>query len=295
MSKFQIFADSCSDLGTSVRKQYGLEYCRMNIVLDGEDKHADLDFQEYSYEEFYGWMYAGRKIKTAQVPMPEFLGKFRPFLEKGIDILYIGCSSALSGSINVFELAKEQLLEEFPDRKLIGIDSLSSTGAQGMMAVQAAKLQKEGKTLEEVADYLNKNKLHFNYWATVDDLKYLKNAGRIKGAKAFFGNLMGVKPILVSGCDGNNIAVKNARGTKASLDELFNALKENMTEDTKTVWIGQGKAEANAAKLKERIEKELKLPVEEFIIGPIIGTSCGPGVLCVAFYGKEPLQYKAEQ
>ena len=78
MQKFQLFTDSCSDLGTSVRKKYGIEYCRMNIVLDGEEKPADLDFQLYSYEEFYGWMLAGRKIKTTQVPVTEFVAQFRP-------------------------------------------------------------------------------------------------------------------------------------------------------------------------------------------------------------------------
>ena len=285
MQKFQIFTDSCSDLGTSIRKKYGIEYCRMNIVLDGEEKPADLVFQLYSYEEFYGWMFAGRKIKTTQVPVTEFVAQFRPFLEKGLDILYVACGSKLSGSINVFELAKEQLLEEFPDRKLIGIDTLSATGGEYMMAIKAAEMMKEGKDVQEVADFLNKDKVFYQYAATVDDLKYLKNAGRIKGAKAFFGNLMGVKPILISGLDGNNIAIKNARGTKASLEELINFIKENKNENTTKVLIGQGKAEASDAKLKERITTELGLPVEEFIIGPIIGTSCGPGVVMVSFYG----------
>ena len=285
MQKFQLFTDSCSDLGTSARKKYGIEYCRMNIVLDGEEKPADLDFQLYSYEEFYGWMLAGRKIKTTQVPVTEFVAQFRPFLEKGLDILYVACGSKLSGSINVFELAKEQLLEEFPDRKLIGIDTLSATGGEYLMAIKGAELMKEGKDVQEVADFLNKDKVFYQYAATVDDLKYLKNAGRIKGAKAFFGNIMGVKPILISGLDGNNIAIKNARGTKASLEELFNYVKEHKTEKTTKVLVGQGKAEASAAKLKERITTELGLPVEEFIIGPIIGTSCGPGVVMVSFYG----------
>ena len=258
----------------------------MNIVLDGEEKPADLDFQLYSYEEFYGWMFAGRKIKTTQVPVTEFVAQFRPYLEKGVDILYIACGSKLSGSINVFELAKEQLLEDFPDRKLIGIDTLSATGGEYLMAIKAAELAKEGKSVEEVAEFLNNDKINYQYAATVDDLKYLKNAGRIKGAKAFFGNIMGVKPILVSGADGNNIAVKNARGTKASLEELFNFVKENINDKTTKVLVGQGKAEASALKLKERITTELNLPVEEFIIGPIIGTSCGPGVVMVSFYGK---------
>ena len=287
MSKFKIFTDSCSDLSTATRKKYGIEYFRMNIVLDGEEKPADLDWKEYSYDEFYGWMYAGRKIKTTQVPITEFVERSREFLKQGFDILYISCSSKLSGSINMFELAKEQLLEEFPNAKMVGVDSLTATGSEALMAIYATELQQEGKSIEETAKWLEDNRTRFTFWATVDDLKYLKNAGRIKGGKAFFGNMFGVKPILISAADGNNIAIKNARGTKASLDELIAGAKEHVTKDTKVLFVGQGKAEASAAKLKERLEAEFQLPVEEFQIGPIIGTSCGPGVCCICWYGDE--------
>lgn len=287
MSKFQIFTDSCSDLTTSMRKKYGIEYFRMNIVLDGEEKPADLDWKEYTYEEFYGWMYAGRKIKTTQVPITEFVNRSREYLQKGIDILYISCSGKLSGSINMFELAKEQLLEEFPNAKMFGVDSMCATGAEGLLSIQASLLQKEGKTLEEVVQWLEDNRLKFTFWATVDDLKYLKNAGRIKGGKAFFGNMFGVKPILISDALGNNLAIKNVRGTKASLDELIVGAKEHINENTKVIFVGQGKAEGSAAKLKERVGAELGLPVEEFPIGPIIGTSCGPGVVCLCWFGDE--------
>ncbi len=287
MSKFQIFTDSCSDLTPSLREKYGIEFFRMNIVVDGQEKPADLDWQEYTYEEFYGWMYAGRKIKTTQVPITEFVDRVRPFLEKGIDILYLSCSSKLSGSINMFELAKEQLLEEFPKAKLIGVDSKRSTAPEGILAIKAALMQQEGKSLEEVAKWLEDNRLKAAFWATVDDLTYLKNAGRIKGSKAFFGNLFGVKPILVSDAEGNNLAVKNARGTKAALDEIVSGVKEWITEETDVLFLGQGKAEGSAAKLKERLAAETGLPIEEFPIGPIIGTSCGPGVVCVGWFGKE--------
>lgn len=287
MSKFQIFTDSCSDLTTEMRKKYGIEYYRMNIVLEGEEKPADLDWKEYSYDEFYGWMYAGRKLKTTQVPITEFVDRSREFLKQGIDILYISCSVKLSGSINMFELAKEQLLEEFPNAKLIGVDSKCATGAEGLLAVLASQLQQEGKSIEEVAKWLEDNRLKCTFWATVDDLKYLKNAGRIKGGKAFFGNMFGVKPILISDADGNNLAIKNARGTKASLEEIITGVKEHINKDTKVIFLGQGKAEASAAKIKERLIAETGLPVEDYFIGPIIGTSCGPGVVSACWFGEE--------
>lgn len=287
MAKFQIFTDSCSDLTTEMRQKHGIEYYQMNIVLDGEEKPADLDWKAYSYDEFYGWMYAGRKIKTTQVPINVFVERSRVFLKQGIDILYISCSGKLSGSINMFELAKEQLLEEFPNAKMVGVDSMCATGAEGLLAIMASELQKEGKSLEEVTQWLLDNRLKCTFWATVDDLKYLKNAGRIKGGKAFFGNMFGVKPILISDAEGNNLAIKNARGTKASLEEIILGVKEHINEETKIIFIGQGKAEGSAAKIKERLQAEVGLPIEEYPIGPIIGTSCGPGVVCACWFGKE--------
>lgn len=295
MAKYKIFTDSCSDLSTAARKESGVEYFRMNIVLDGEEKPADLDWNEYSYDEFYGWMYAGRKIKTTQVPVTEFVSKMLPWVSEGYDILYLSCSSKLSGSINMFELAKEQVLEQFPDRKLIGVDSQTATGCEGMLAIMAANLQKKGKSIEEVEEWLINNRNKINQWATVDDLKYLKNAGRIKGAKAFIGNLVGIKPIIISDKLGNNLAIKNVRGTKASLEEIFQGVKK--TYDPKlcdTIWVGCGKAEESAAKLEERFQKELGAKVKRFLIGPIIGTSCGPGVVCGCCFGAEVTRYEGD-
>ena len=295
MATFKILVDSCSDLSTSARKQLDVGYCRMNIIVDGNEIPADLDWNEYTPDEFYGWLYAGRKIKTNQVPLNEYITKFTEVLEQGKDILYLCASSALSGSINTALLAKGELLEKYPERKIIIVDTLAACGGQTMICYKACELRDEGKTMEEIADWLNANKLNFHQFATVDDLKYLKNAGRIKGSKAFFGNLIGIKPIFISDARGNNLAIKNVRGTKASLDEIFNQIKENINKEAcDVVFLGQGKAEANAAKLKERFEKELGVKVQEFIIGPIIGTTCGPGVLAAFCYGKTVTRFEGD-
>ena len=295
MATFKILVDSCSDLSTSSRKKLDVDYCRMNIVVDGTEIPADLDWKEYTTEEFYGWLYAGRKIKTNQVSLNEYITKFTKVLEEGKDILYLCASSALSGSINTALLARGELLEKYPDRKIAIVDTLTSCGCQSMICFKACELRDAGKSLEEVVEWVEANKLNFHQFATVDDLKYLKNAGRIKGSKAFFGNLIGIKPIFISDAHGNNLAVKNVRGTKASLDEIFNQIKENINkEESNVVFLGQGKAEANAAKLKERFEKELGVEVYEFIIGPIIGTTCGPGVIAAFCYGKTVTRYEGD-
>ena len=295
MAKYQIFTDSSCDLSTELRKANNIEYFYFGLVVDGVEYKADLDWQEYTQEEFYGWLSAGKKVKTTQVSMEEVLLKVRPYFEKGIDIIYIGCSSALTGSMNLFELAKQQLMEEFPDRKMIGVDSLAAACTLGMMVLDAAKEQKKGLSIEELQQWVLDNRFFYNQFATVDTLTYLKAAGRIKGAAAFFGNIMGVKPIFISDRKGNNLTINKVKGTKASLNELFEDVKAAMVPGvTEEIFIGQGMAQDRAELLKKRIEEELNIKATVQWIGPIVGTTCGPGVIATFCKGKEVTRYEGD-
>ena len=295
MAKYQIFTDSSCDLSTELRKANNVEYFYFGLVVDGVEYKADLDWQEYTQEEFYGWLSAGKKVKTTQVSMEEVLLKVRPYFEKGIDIIYIGCSSALTGSMNLFELAKQQLMEEFPDRKMIGVDSLAAACTLGMMVLDAAKEQNKGLSIEELQQWVLDNRFFYNQFATVDTLTYLKAAGRIKGAAAFFGNIMGVKPIFISDRKGNNLTINKVKGTKASLNELFEDVKAAMVPGvTEEIFIGQGMAQDRAELLKKRVEDELHIKATVQWIGPIVGTTCGPGVIATFCKGKEVTRYEGD-
>ena len=295
MAKYQIFSDSSCDLSTELRKENNLEYFYFGLVVDGVEYLADLDWKTYSPEEFYGWLSQGKKIKTTQVSMEEVMKKVRPYFEKGIDVIYIGCSGALTGSMNLFELARQELMEEFPDRKMIGFDSLAASHTLGMMVLDAAQKQREGLSIEELVEWLKNNQFFYNQFATVDTLTYLKAAGRIKGAKAFFGNIMGVKPIFISDRKGNNLTIGSVRGTKASLNELFEGVKNAFVEgETKEIVIGQGMAMERAEGLKKRVEEELKVPARIEWIGPIIGATCGPGIIATFCRGKEVTRFEGD-
>lgn len=288
MAKYQIFSDSCCDIPTDLRHAHDIEYVRMNIVVDGVEKHADLDWEEYKPEEFYGWLASGKKIKTNQIPMEEFIEKFSAALEKGLDIIYIGCSSALTGSMNVLNLCKEDILAKYPGRKIIAIDSLTAAGTLGLLVLEAAKKRDEGLSIEELEKWVEDNKFKFNQFATVDTLTYLKNAGRIKGSKAVMGNLFHKKPIFISDRKGNNYTLGTVTGTKNADAKLFEGIKNRIDkEKCNTVVICQGMAMDRALRLKKRFEDELKVEVLIWWIGPIIGTTCGPGVLATFCYGKE--------
>ena len=294
MAKYQIFSDSSCDLSTELRKANNLEYFYFGLVVNGVEYRADLDWKDYSPEEFYGWLSQGKKIKTTQVSMEEVITRVRPYFEKGIDIIYIGCSGALTGSMNLFQLAKAELMEEFPDRKMIGVDSLAASCTLGMMLIDASKKQKEGLSIEELEQWVLDNRFFYNQFATVDTLTYLKEAGRIKGTAAFFGNIIGVKPIFISDRKGNNLTINKVKGTKASLNEIFECVKNAMDENTDEIFIGQGMAMERAEALKKRVEDELKVKATIQWIGPIVGTTCGPGIIATFCHGKEVTRYEGD-
>lgn len=290
---FSIITDSTSDLSLELREKYGIDYCKMEFSEGDTNYHASLDWDEISFKEFYGSMRQGKRFKTVQVPVKTFDEKFREHLEKGNDILYIACSSGLSGSINTARVISEELRSAYPGRKIVCIDSLISGMGQGSMAIKAAEMQQEGKTLEETAEWIEANKLFFNQYGTVENLDYLKAAGRVTASSAFFGNLFAVKPILISDLEGHNLAVKKVKGRKSSLEELAAMTAKYIVNPLdQTVYIGHADDEAAANTAAEKI-KELIPDVKTSLyeIGPIVGASVGPGTVIVFYFGK----HKKEQ
>ncbi len=296
-NKYVIFTDSCSDLSTAERKQLNVEYLRMGLVVDGVEMEADLDWEAYKPEEFYGWLEQGKKIKTNQVSLPEFEKRFTPYLEQGYDILYLGCAGALSGSVGFCnQIAASALLEKFPDRKIVGIDTCCGSYTEGMCVVYACKKRDEGLSFDELIAWVEENKNTFNQFATVDTLKYLKEAGRIKGTAAFFGDIIGVKPIFISDAKGNNFVIQKVRGTKASIDALVEGIKTTIIpEECDYIQICQGMAHEKAEIIKGKFEELFpNIPVKLGWIGPIVGTTCGPGIIGVFCHGKQVTRFDGD-
>lgn len=284
---FQIFTDSSTDLSTELRQKHHIEYFRMGIVVKGETKTADMDWVEYTPEELYGWIKdLSNHCKTSLVTYGEYLERTEAVLKEGKDVLYIACTTALSGSLNTFRLVKEELQEKYPDRKIIGLDGKRANMALGLIVLHAAELQEQGKDIDEVAKWVEDNQQYFHEVGSLETLTYLKAAGRVSGAAAFFGNLISLKPIIMFDVHGHNYAFKKVRGSKAALEESFNYIKENVSERTKVIYLGQAMAKDAQAYMKKRIEEELHIPTEEFWIGPIVGISCGPGMYGCFFEGK---------
>ena len=288
MAQYQIFTDSSCDLDKEQRGQYGIEYFRMLVNVNGKEYHADLDYEEYSPKQLYEWVGDLKNtVKTSLIPVDEYLNKMKPYLDKGIDILYLACTSVLSGSLGLFNLVIQDLKEEYPDRTIIGVDTCRAGLPEGLIVMDAAKMQKEGASMEDVIKFVDENKLKYNLCGTVETLSYLKAAGRVSAASAFFGNLFGVKPIIVADEVGHNLAVAKAKGTKNAYIQLFDFIKSTVEgQEHPVIYVGQGNAEAAAKYFKERFEKELGATVVEYWVGPIIGVSCGPGVIHLVAVGK---------
>ena len=286
---FKIITDSCADLDTSIRNKYGIDYAKMSITVEDKTLNASLDWDEYSPKQLYDYMRNGIRVYTAQVSRQEFERVFDNACINGEDVIYIGCSSALSASVNLAKVIAEEFKSKYPERTVYVIDSLNSCLGEGLMAVMASEMKNDGKSAKEIVDYIEENKLRVHQFCTVDSLKYLKNAGRVKASSAFFGDLMGVKPIIISDAKGNNFAVKKVRGRKNSIREIINAISVYGEDiENQVLYVSHADDIETATQMKNTILSEIKCKdVYVNYIGPIVGASAGPGTVAVYFVGKK--------
>lgn len=289
MSEFVIIADSTSDLTKDVREKYDVDYVAMNYVIDGTEYVASLDWETHSAKEFYDFMRNGKRATTTQVPREAFISKFTHYLKEGKDVLYISCSSALSGSVNLAKVIAAELAEEYKDNKVVCVDSLCSSLGQGFMVIRASELRKEGKSIDETAQYIEDNKLKVNQFGTVDNLDYLRRAGRVKASSAFFGNMFGIKPIIISDIIGQNYAVEKVKGAGNAKAKIAQRVAEVVEEDgMDCLYITHADCVEDAEVLRDKI-LEL-VPFKNVMmnnIGPIVGSCVGPGTIIAYCYGKE--------
>ena len=291
MKNYVIVTDSCSDLSKELREQFNIDYIPMHMMVDGKEYDADIDFNEISYKDFFSILRSGTRITTAQVTAFQFTERFEKYIAEGNDILYISCSSALSASIKASYVARDELLKKYPDAKIVCVDSLNSCFGLGNICCAASAMRKEGKSIEEAAAWLEENKLRFHQECTVESLTYLKRAGRVSAAKAFFGGLLNKKPIIISDAVGQNHAVETVKGRRASMERIAERMYENYEDGQyQRVVICDADDDNAANELQATIEAKFgdkKLEIVRGKIGPIIGASAGPGTIAVYFYGKE--------
>ena len=288
MRAFVVLADSTCDLSKELREKYGIDYVAMNYIIDDVEYLASLDWESHSYKDFYNLMRSGTRVFTTQVPKNVYLEKFTEIAKQGKDVVYISCSSALSGSINIARMAADEVSKEYPDVQIFCIDSLISSLGQGYMLIKASELKAQGKSAEETAKYIEETKLCVNQCGTVESLEYLKRAGRVKASKAFFGNLFGVKPIIISDIKGQNYAYKKAKGINNARIAIAEHIKEAANGTYDTLYISHADCIEAADAIKDEILKIAPFKdVVTGVIGPIVGASVGPGTVIAFCFGSE--------
>ena len=288
MREFVILTDSTSDLTKELREQYGVDYVAMNYVIDGTEYKASLDWENHGIKEYYDLMRSGTRIFTTQVPKNVYEEAFRAAVESGKDVLYISCSSALSASINVARLVAQELKEAFPEAGIYCVDSLISSLGQGYLVMEASRKRASGMSAEETAAYIEGIKLCVNQCGTVASLEYLRRAGRVKASKAFFGNLFGVKPIIISDIKGQNYAYKKAKGILNARAAIADHIVEAANGVYEELFLTHADCLEDIELLKEEILKKAPFKnVTVSTIGPIVGASVGPGTVIAFCHGNE--------
>lgn len=286
MLTYTLFTESTADLTQDLVEQLDVRVLPMEFTLDGATYLNYPDNRQLSPQDFYNALRKGGMSTTSQVNSEAMKDAFRPLLAAGQDILYLVFSSGLSGTFQSARLAAQDLAEEFPQRKVRVVDTLNASMGEGLVVFYAARMRQQGKPLDEVADYIETNKMQFNSWFTVDDLMFLKRGGRLWGGAALAGTLLGIKPILHVDSQGHLVNVEKVRGRKASLDALAkHYLEHGLDKDKHTVLISHGDAPEDAQYLAEKIRAAGAKEVYLGTIGPVIGAHSGPGTVALFFIG----------
>ena len=286
MREFVLMTDSCCDLSQQMVEDLGLVVLPLSVLQEGKEYRDYPDHRELDPKVFYQKLRAGAMGSTSAANVESFREAMEPILQAGKDILSINFSSALSTTCQSAAMAAKELEADYPEGKVIVIDSLCASLGQGMLVYLAAREKAKGKSLDEVADFVRQTIPHLCHWFTVDDLNHLKRGGRVSAAAALFGTMLQMKPVLHVDDEGRLIPVSKVRGRKASIKALLDKMEE-LALDTETVFISHGDCLEEVEEMAQAIRERFgtKNIVINYV-GPVIGNHSGPGTVALFFLGK---------
>lgn len=284
---YKIVTDSAANLTDELIKSLDLEIIPLSYFVGGKEYVGYQKGVPTDYKTFYNLARKREKITTAQIPYQTFEKVFTDILENGNDLLYIGFSSGLSGTFQASRTVMDNLKEKYPDRELIAVDSLCASMGQGLLVYHAAQKKQQGATIQEVAKWVEDNKLKLVHWFTVDDLFFLKRGGRVNTTAAVAGTILGIKPVLHVDNQGRLILMEKVRGRKASLNALVNHMIQTVENAAKQViFISHGDCIEDAKYVAEKVRETFD--VKDIVINyidPVIGAHSGPGTVALFFLG----------
>lgn len=289
---FIISTDTSADLPFSYVDENHIELLSLGYTMEGQTYFGDD--RTIDQHEFYEKVRGGSLPITMQVTPESAKEAFEKLVCNGYDVLHIAFSSGLSGSCASTEMGAQEVREAHPDAKIIVIDSLCASLGQGLMVYYAVQMRSEGKTIDEVAAWIQEHTQNFIHYFTVEDLNHLFRGGRVSKATAVVGTMLGIKPIMHVNNEGRLLPNGKIRGRKQSLLDLVNRMGPKMDGfENNIVFISHGDCLEDAKFCADEIKKKYKIKNFLFnFVGPVIGTHSGPGTIAIFFLGKDRTETK---
>ena len=283
---FAIVTESSCNLTESLIDEFGIRIFPLTFIVDGEQRQSYLKGEHTDLKQFYTMMREGKVITTSLPKLDEAEALLCDILDSGEDVLYLGFSSALSGTFEAMCGIMNRLAARYPDRTLRQVSTLAASGGQGLLVWYAAEMARNGATLEEVATWVEENRLHLAHWFTVDDLMFLFRGGRVSKGSAWAGTLLNIKPIMHVDDEGRLIPMEKVRGRKKSLVSLVDHMEASAIRpiENQKILITHGdcldEAEFVANLVRERFGAT---DITINYIDPVIGAHSGPGTMALFF------------
>ena len=281
---FRIVTDTSSNLPTAYLQAENITVIPFTFHTESGEQSC-MDTASFDAKAFYTAMRNGEKVTTSQIPPQRFVDNIRPMLENGEDVLFVSLSSGISGSYASSKIAANQLAEEFPERKMLTVDTYSASLAEGIVVMRAVECRKEGLSIDETYQILRALRHRIAQIFTVGDLRYLKRTGRLSNLEAAVGTVLQIKPLLKGDPEGKIVCFAKVRGRQRAIEEMAKRYEELVVSpETQTVCISHADCEADAQILASMLRRS-KPPKDILIVDyePVTGSHVGPGALALFF------------
>ena len=281
---FRIVTDTSSNLPTAYLQAENITVLPFTFHTESGEQSC-MDTASFDAKAFYTAMRNGEKVTTSQIPPQRFVDNIRPMLENGEDVLFVSMSSGISGSYASSKIAANQLAEEFPERKMLTVDTYSASLAEGIVVMRAVECRKEGLSIDETYQILRALRHRIAQIFTVGDLRYLKRTGRLSNLEAAVGTVLQIKPLLKGDPQGKIVCFAKVRGRQRAIEEMAKRYEELVVSpETQTVCISHADCEADAQILASMLRRS-KAPKDILIVDyePVTGSHVGPGALALFF------------
>ncbi|MGN0372800.1 MAG: DegV family protein [Enterocloster sp.] len=291
-NSYVITCCSTADMPASFFEERQIPYACFHFRMDGKEYDDDLG-KSISLEEFYQKIREGAMPTTSQVNPEQYEAMFEPFLKEGTDIIHLTLSSGISGTYNSAVIARDEMLERYPDRRIEVIDTLAASSGYGLLVDTAWEHRQSGMDFDEMVSWIKENKLKLHHWFFTSDLTHLRRGGRISASAAFFGSMLNICPLMNVDPEGKLIPRDKLRGKKKAVRELVKRMEQHAQKGTsydgKCIVIHSScpeDAKALAAQIEEAFP-HLRGPVQITQFGTVIGAHTGPGTVAAVFWGDE--------